>query len=217
MKPKQYVKEFNLGVSAKFDRTKFCQQIMEDFIDALNTHPKVTVVFFKLELTKIKEKFDNIFRNTAVSFEDSEKFWKYVYAAKIIPIRNLYFKDWKDDVLKYKLQNDPDFERRYNAYLWAKEDEKYEQEERKRERFSWEQFYNNLLNKHIKFDTTKMHYMQVLGISNETELTKKTIISQYRIMSKIFHPDLSKTETSEDFISITKAKEALLSLVVDEL
>ena len=99
MKPKEYIKKFNLvSSSGSFDRSLFCQQLQEDFAQLLAVNSQVNYTYFENATKSIKQKFDNIFRDSNLSEEAKDKFWKFFFATKIIPIRKMYcvFKSWKE-------------------------------------------------------------------------------------------------------------------------
>ncbi len=115
MKPKDYRKTFNLETSVRFDRSTFCTQLMEDFIVSLEQHPKMNVAHFRNEVSNLKQKFEYIFNGTPFAYEAQQKFWNYIFAVKIIPIRNTYFIDWNKSTLEHRVATDPDFAHRYTT------------------------------------------------------------------------------------------------------
>jgi hypothetical protein len=219
MKPKDYKKTFRLEENKCFNREKFLALFMEDFSTALSSHQQMNVTHFSNEVMAIKNKFDNIFINTLITLENSEKFWKYIYAIKIIPIRNLYFKDWNKSVLDHRRKTDPDFNRRYTEYLWHKEDEENQKQEwRKAFEETWARNSTRARPWENTADVLRSResseFAKILGLDTHTDIKKETIISQFRIMAKLIHPDVNNTlGANEKFILLQNAKENLLKIL----
>jgi hypothetical protein len=219
MKPKQYQKEFDLLNTDKFDRTKFCSLLMEDFTSTLNTHPKMNVTHFKNEVENIKNKFDRIFNGTKLSYDDAEKFWKYIFAVKIVPIRNTYFVDWKKANFDHRYATDRDFAIRYDSWnMHKEEDEWLEQELRESSRRYWQFLHDRLeelingKNKREQISKAK----EILGIGQDEIVTNDLVSSQFRMLAKSLHPDVHPElgeEGAQKFNVLVESKNILIQSI----
>jgi hypothetical protein len=188
---------------------------MDDFSNLLATHPKMNVTHFRNDVEHIKQKFDNIFNGTKIPYENKEEFWKYIFAVKIIPIRNAYFKDWKKSILDHRLQTDPDFKIRYLNYQIHKEMDDWLEEERKSIMEEALRNAEKRLKEALAFhDSIRIDAMRILGIGAEEALTKELVLSQFRIIAKAVHPDFHMGQGEEykiKFQELLEARDTLLN------
>jgi hypothetical protein len=212
MKPKEYVKKYHLEETVYFDRNKFIDDILDDFKAMLGSYPKLNTTIFQNCINNIEVKFNNIFANTQVTVEARDKFWKYFFAACIIPIRNIYFPDWGDAVLQHRLKTDKDFARRYECYQMHKEMEDFE---RKFYRNMWEEAFRERQEEFMKMLGLHQNMQYVhdacafMGIQFN-ELTADVLKTRYRQLAKMTHPDVDVSIQSHDqFVSLSNAKEIL--------
>jgi hypothetical protein len=93
MKAIDYVDKYNLHNTFKFDRASFVVDFMAEFDLELPEYkgmPDMMYVIFQAAVSNAKELWDDIFIDTKVSKEHSDKFWGFVYASEIIPRRNKF-------------------------------------------------------------------------------------------------------------------------------
>ncbi len=187
---------------------------MEDFTVSLGCHSKINVTHFKNEVSNLKQKFDNIFNGTPFAYEAIQKFWNYIFAVKIIPIRNTYFIDWNKSAFEHRLSTDPDFARRYN--MWKMHQEMDELLDREYEDF-WQERINHFeeMLKHAMHQTNAelIRAREVLGIGSDETLTKEFVASQFRICAKSVHPDFhpdQEERANSSFHALYSARDLLL-------
>jgi hypothetical protein len=222
LKPKEYQKQFNLFETEKFNRTQFCSLVLEDFTNLLKTHPKMNPTHFQNDVSNMKEKWDRIFMGTKVSYDNAEKFWKYFFAVKIIPIRNVYFPDWKKAVHEYRMATDQTYKIKYQNWKWHKEEEE-EMEQMRKDMMqgmldSFEEYFRkqkervteDLKKEAAEFKGMVNEAKALLGIGEEETLSEELVNTQFRYFAKLFHPDLSQKETNTQFIRVKEAQEVLL-------
>jgi hypothetical protein len=215
MKPKQFIDRYNLDTTKFFDRNEFCVDLMDDFSKMLNS-VRLTTVTFENCVNQLNLKFWNIFNGSKVDREAAEKFWRYIFAAHIVPIRNLYFPDWKKAIHEHRYSTDPDFARRYDAWKMHKEmdDEMNEfvnQARRESVNDFWERLTKNffdMLNRLSASPSELIKAKEIFGFHAEENPSIDEIKSKYRVMAKMTHPDLGNDPTS--FHALQGARDVLL-------
>lgn len=218
MKPKQYIEKFKLNDTPYFNRDSFCEDLMDDFKTMLGS-VRLSVVTFENCVSQLNVKFWNIFNGSKVQREAAEKFWKFIFAAHIVPVRSLYFPDWKKAIHDHRYANDPDFARRYDTWKMHKEYEdrfRSEFEENfERRRASAESFWEFLRGGFRRFlesiDIPSQVEIQkakgIFGFHEQETPTKDQIKIKYRTMAKMTHPDLGND--SDAFLALADAKKVL--------
>lgn len=221
MKPKEYIKEFNLTAD-KFDNKQFTfklrGQIYEDFVDLI-TNVRMSPVMFKNITKQIMDKVDMIMTMSNLTDEAKrKKFSGFIYASVVIKERNKLYPDWSKACLEHKLKTDKDFERRYENYQWHKREDAY-----------WENFYHE--NFQSAFNKAKEILKEMYGNPFEKEFEEKAIqigfstdeivnedsINRYfRIQSKKYHPDSqSSLANATIFNEVVECKDWLISHLQD--
>ena len=213
MKPKQYIKKYNLETSAFFDRTAFVDDFMADFKTMLGA-VHLSPVTFKNVVSDLEIKFRNIFNGSEVTLDAADKFWNYIFASQIVPIRNFYFPDWKKAMLDHKLKTDPDFKRRYNCWQMHQEEDKFFNDmmgnfwEDLLHRFeSYASQMNSL--RYVKYEDVTAA-KKTLGFSEKESPTVDEIKSRYRLLAMMTHPDKGGDDAS--FRALSEAKDFLMRL-----
>jgi hypothetical protein len=204
MKVKEYVDLFKLKESKHFDRNVFVEYLESDFLKSLN-QTQMSPVIFTNKVSELKTKFDNIFNKCPVKTEETEKFWKYIYATKIIPVRSKLFPgDWKDVLHVYKMKTNPTYRQKYENWKFHKDQEEW---------FT-KSFYEHFEQRLDLLNQLLMHGNSdrvLLEIPITKSLTENVIKSHYNELVKIHHPD--KGGDNEYFIKITDAKNRLIASV----
>ena len=219
MKPKEYIKQFGLDNKlGHFNRSLLCQQLQEDFAQLLAANSQVNYIHFENATKLIKQKFDNIFRDSSLSEEAKDKFWKFFFATKIIPIRNTYFgfKSWKEIKLEYKLKTDKDFRRSYETAkffekLYTRYSQLFEEELREQAQYFKQRLNDHIFNPLESRERDLQISKSLLGFSEEDSLEENFIKRQFRIMPLTCHPDTGGD--SEAFLKLTAARDFLLDTI----
>ena len=217
MKPKEYLKEFNLSAD-KFEDKQFTfklrGQIYEDFIDLI-TNVRMSPVMFKNITKQIMDKVNIIMDLSNLTDEvKRKKFSGYIYASVVIKERTKLYPNWSEACLQHKLNTDKDFKRRYENYQWHKKEDEY-----------WENFYHE--NFQSAFNRAKEIIKEMYGNPIQKEFEEKAIqigfstdelidedsINRYfRIQSKKYHPDSqSSLANAVIFNEVVECKDWLIS------
>jgi hypothetical protein len=103
MKVEDYVSEYNLRETFRFDRIKFVVDFMADFDACMPKYagtPDMSYDYFQDKVSIAKNFWDSIFIDTKVSKDHADKFWGFVYASEIIPRRNKFVPKYPKDFKK---------------------------------------------------------------------------------------------------------------------
>ena len=217
MKPKEYLKEFNLSAD-KFEDKQFTfklrGQIYEDFIDLI-TNVRMSPVMFKNITKQIMDKVNIIMTMANLTDESKrKKFSGFIYASVVIKERNKLYPDWSKACLEHKLKTDKDFERRYENYQWHKREDAY-----------WENFYAENFRSAFKNAEERLREMYgnpiqkefeekaiQIGFSTDEIVNEESINRYFRIQSKKYHPDSqSSLANAVIFNEVVECKDWLIS------
>lgn len=234
MKPKEYIKKYNLNKTDYFNRQEFLDDFSTDIKTIFDAYRKVmNPTSFKSAVDTIQIKYNNIFNSSVMSKEKSDKFWGYIYASLIIPTRiNIFGKDWKKVCLEYRLKTDKDFKRRYEIYRFHKsmEDDldgfahdmfitrlKIIEEMLKNDTKYQESSQSNNSQENIKSLTNELKSaMDILGIYELENLTEVDVKSSFRRLMFITHPDTanSDSDTSDEKVTLlVNARDTLIKWI----
>lgn len=216
MKPKEYIRKYKLEETPFFNRNEFIDDIMDDFKTTLQ-NVKLSPQTFKNCVDMIEMKWKNIFNGSKVSKEAADKFWNYFYASSVISVRNMYFPNWKDAVLKHRIKNDPDFARRYECYQMNKRLEEWERE-------SLSSMWEDLWKERMRQFREAIHSVveqrnneikiakEFLGITETDELNESVINTKYKQLAKMTHPDLGGD--AKQFMVLKENRDLLLKTLI---
>ena len=221
MKPKEYLKEFNLSAD-KFEDKQFTfklrGQIYEDFIDLI-TNVRMSPIMFKNITKQIMDKVNIIMTMANLTDESKrKKFSGFIYASVVIKERNKLYPDWSKACLEHKLKTDKDFERRYENYQWRKREDAY-----------WENFYAENFRSAFKNAEERLREMYgnpiqkefeekaiQIGFSTDEIVNEESINRYFRIQSKKYHPDSqSSLANAAIFNEVVECKDWLISHLQD--
>lgn len=215
MKPKEYLKEFELSED-KFNNRQFVSkirnQLYEDFIDLI-TKTRVTPNTFKNITKQLMDKVNILMNLSDLSDEQKrKKFSGYIYASVIIKERNKLYPNWSEACLKHKLETDKDFKRRYEHYLLFKQEDEYYEYYYKERIDRTREFFKTLNDNLNSFETKYFENLVKIGFIEGDIIDESTINRYYRINSKKYHPD-ANTSYSDPVIfnKLTECKEFLLT------
>lgn len=191
MKPKQYIKKYNLdkGGVDKFSHSEFVADLTFDFITLLEVgRATENIKGFENAVRAIRMKWDGIHNKTLGQLPD--KLWNYFFATVIAKTREELFPEIME---RRKKEAD-------QRQQW-REDRKSEKE-RWGDFFSWGFLFNAM-----KGQTKPVESFQTLGLP--TEATEDDVKKAYRSLSLKHHPDKGGNEAK--FIEITEAKNRCIS------
>ena len=191
MKPKEYKKKYNLLETDKFNHKEFMGDFTEDFNKM--KYVKASVSQIDTLFSQIKDKFDHIFLETKVGDEAHKKLWSFIFATVLVPYRDEVCPEYKEEKEKRKGRKNS-----YYGFGWNFFDSFYSK------------LFEEFLRSNLKVTFTRMQACEIIGLTPFT-LNRKNIISKYRELSLIHHPDIGGIQ--EKFIEITEAKEYLLSII----
>lgn len=103
MKAVAYVKRYNLkNENRRFNQTQFCDDFENDFISLLEQTPsgKKDYRTFHRLVDQLRGKWLGI--NLKIQKELPEKIWSYLYASRIMPIRDKFFPELKKNETQSK-------------------------------------------------------------------------------------------------------------------
>jgi hypothetical protein len=215
MKPKEYIKKYNLFEQSHFDRDGFVQDFKADIESYIQNQGgmKITPAKWENLVTDFNNKLKNIFNGSKVPVEATDKFWGFIFATVIIPKREAIFgKNYKQAKLDYKYKTDPDFRRRFDCWQMHKDNEQWE-----REFFSqsykraYEEMFENFrkaISRQFIDISLILQARNTLGIPEDEDLSVDLINFAYRERAMLYHPD--RGGDSEKFIEVGKAKEILM-------
>jgi hypothetical protein len=201
MKPKEYIKKYNLDNSKVFNQNEFIFDITNDFIsniEYLQSVNQLSYDRYKTCIKEIKQKFDGICNKSIVDQIIWDKQWKYFFATVIAPMRENLFKDYLD---KQKA-----------AY-----------EERKKRRDQWNNydtygsfggfngfanFFYNILS---RMATTQVPEKEFTILDLPIDSTEDEVKKRYWKLALNNHPD--KGGSKERFNEITTAKNKCLAYI----
>lgn len=206
MKVAEYVSTFNLKGASHFDRDAFLIQFSSEFESNVKSLSQMNPKIWENTIIQYKQKWDNIFNKSKLTRDQSDKFWGFFFATKVIPVRNSLFPgEWKTILHEYRIKNDRDYRIRFNR----KEEYKQEQDFLRKD---FEEFQQSFFNSFFKrsHDPIKQACIILLNLQDQ-ELTEQAVIVAYRNLAKTKHPDVGGSQ--EEFVQITEAKDKLLELL----
>ncbi|MDO8640871.1 MAG: DnaJ domain-containing protein [Nitrosarchaeum sp.] len=192
MKPKEYIRKYNLETTENFNHNEFIADLTADFLAVIEIRQNsnnFNYENFKNCIKDVRQKWDSI-SNKAKGTGLPEKLWNYFYATIVIKLRDELFGEY--------------LKKKQTAY-----------EEKKKERASYQQWEdhffggNNFFGSFFGMFANLLHDLAVPHEAFKTlELTIDATIddvkSKYRELSIKHHPD--KGGKAEDFMKITEAK-----------
>src|SRR5690348_7317118 len=95
MKPKDYVRKYNLDQGSHFDQNSFVKDLTLDFqstIEFLQSKDQLNYERFKSVIKEIRQKYDSI--NNKSGGKLTEGLWNYFYATIIVKVRDQLFGEY---------------------------------------------------------------------------------------------------------------------------
>lgn len=219
MKPKEYIAKYHIDETTFIDRAAFIEDLLDDLKKFLSAYKNINVTVFENAINAIRVKWNNIFNESKTDQAHADKFWNYFFATTVVPLRNMYFPNWKDEKFKHRLATDADFRRRYNCWKMHKEIEDFESEIFEEAfAFSWERAranfkaYLDSLRVQGRVDAVK-EACTYMGLSFD-ELKKEDVDKKYRMLAKMTHPDITGTsgaEGGDEFITLKNSRDLIIA------
>jgi hypothetical protein len=176
VKPKEYIKKYNLDKTDHFSHQEFIIDLTNDFmavIEVLQNQNQLGYERFKQVIKEIRQKWDSI-SNKTFGTGLSEKLWNYFYATVIVKVRDQLFGEY---LAKKKAAHEERVrERRSYEDYWEKSF--FEQ--------MFKSFYKNLL-----FNTVlavPLAEFSMLGLE-PGHCTQDDLLSKFRAIAKQGHTD----------------------------
>lgn len=192
MKPKEYIKKYNLENSTKFNTNDFINDLKIDFDNELNKcNGLKSLKGYDQCIRVLRSKWDAINRKTANVL--SEKLWKYLYASYVAKMRDEFFADEMGKRREESARRKQEYEDRKSFY------------EREFGQDHFKEYFSNFIDRFFSPSVPEESF-KILGFVNKT--TKDKVIESFRKLSKIHHPD--KGGNHKKFIAICEAKEDCL-------
>jgi len=194
MKPREYVRKYNLKNTNKFNHEEFIADLTIDFksnLEVLQEIKQLNYNRFKQCVKEIRDKFDNIFIKSVLK-EVPESLWKYFYVTVVGKV--------KDEL--------------FGEYL-KKKKEKHEENQREWKRheayFTMNDFVGSMFNNYFNFifksmDKKDSSCFDILDLTKEA--TKENVMNKFRELCMIYHPD--KDGDASKFREIVEAKNKCL-------
>jgi hypothetical protein len=192
MKPKEYVRKYNLEQATSLP-PGFIEEFAGEFlgnISVLNEKGGFSLERFNVCVTQVKQKFDGIKFKSKVTTEAFTKAWNYFYATTVVKARDAFF----GDIMKA----------RKDAY-----------EKRKKEREEWdsweqESFFDDRMGflwRLLMSSSIPSESFVVLGIPHTS--TVPEIKSAFLKLSQTHHPD--KGGDHDTFCALVTAKDKCMA------
>lgn len=96
MKPKDYIRKYNLDMSEHFNHSAFVADLTVDFqsqIDYQKSVGQYSLSHFENIVKQMKQKFDGIANKFKMSLDKWEKLWKFFYASVVAKAKEIDFGD----------------------------------------------------------------------------------------------------------------------------
>lgn len=202
MKPAEYVKKYGIDRSTHFDTKMFVEEFFDDMCGNSDLTFNKSHSIYESWLDNVRRKWDAIFNKSILKTDQSDKIWKYLYAAKIIPLRDSVFGDYKAAKHNQKMKYDKSYR---NAYHRSQERKQYEKDWN--DHFS--KVFDNFLSKFLDINppVESLAYLQLTS----DNLTIDNVNSQFRKLSFKMHPDAGGS--AEQFRKLINHKETLLKFL----
>lgn len=197
MKPKEYMKKYNLDKETRFPHDALVADLTNDFVtnvEYLQAANQMNFNRYKICIKEIKSKFDGIANKSIIKQEIWDKLWKYFFATVVIKLRDKLFSEYM-----------------------ANEKRKYE--ERKKVRLDWESYNNfggssffnyfNLFNSLYRMAVNKAPEKELSILELDKECTTDDVKSAYRCLIVQHHPD--KGGSADKFREMTEARNKCLA------
>lgn len=207
MKPKDYIKKYNIEIFDHFDHSMFVADLTVDFQTQVEYQKSVgqyTFSHFENIVKQIKQKFDSISNKSKMSIEKWDKLWKFFYASIVVKVRDEDFGEFLDKQKSQKeekrRENSWRYRTEYDFYAGSMFDELY--------RRFFKQFFGNDFGGDFGFFNLSSRSIPTnefseLGLKAESCTIDDVNIS-FRKLALIHHPD--KGGSASKFQNILEAK-----------
>lgn len=197
MKPKEYLKKYNLESTNFFNHGEFIADFASDFmttIDLLSQNNQLSYERFKTVVKEIRQKWDGI-SNKTKGTGLPDKLWNYFYATVIVKTRDQFFGDM---LMKQKAAHEE------KQRKWKEYHDPFAYRER-----IFNSFFANMFHDMMSLLSSiaiPQKAFDLLGLS--TDCSVEDVNKAYRLLSLKYHPD--KGGDREIFEALTNAKNKCL-------
>jgi hypothetical protein len=201
MKPKEYVKKYNLDTST-FIPKGFIEEFADEFIAGvtlLNEKGNFGYERFKVCIEQCKQKYDSICNKSTMTKDTFEKTWKYFYATTVIKLRDAMFGEYLEQKKAAHDKRKKDWE---DMHRW--ENSSFEEMLRQAQEERMRAFFRMLMGA-----STPTASFEALGLP--TTASAEEIKTAYKRLAIEHHPDKGGDE--DKFKEILMAKDKCLAYV----